>query len=364
MENKEEKQGKKALPPIWGKVLRIAGKVGAALLTLVLLLVIALYGVMYVLAKGPSPTASVLFVRSVRETSAVGFLANLFFTEEEILQITAENAEVEYEEIDTSLIDIPQKQEDQQLQGGEEGPVADSWGLVDEDGDGIILEEVRGEGYFGYMMVVKDPSRVIMGCAPASFEKRGYYVSQMVERFDGVAGINAGGFLDPNGTGDGSIPNTLVVFEGQIYYEENGVGNGFVGLDSNNILHVGRYSVEQIRSRDIQYGVCFGPVLVVNGEAVGRGGGVNPRTAIGQRSDGAILMLVIEGRQVTSLGATYDDLAEIMLSYGAVNACNLDGGSSTMMWYNGEYLNKCAAVSGERPIPTMFVVLKEDEGNE
>ena len=361
----EKNEEKKSLSPVWGKVLRVLGKIGAALLTLVVLLVIALYGVMYVLAKGPSPTASVLFVRSVRETSAVGFLANLFFTEEEILQITAANAEVEYEEIDTSLIEIPKPNEgEQQLQGGEEGPVADAWGLVDEDGDGIILEEVRGEGYFGYMMVVKDPSRVIMGCAPASFEKRGYYVSKMVERFDGVAGINAGGFLDPNGTGDGSIPNTLVVFEGEIYYEDLGVGNGFVGLDSNNILHVGRYSVEQIRSRDIQYGVCFGPALVVNGEAVGKGGGVNPRTAIGQRSDGAILMLVIEGRQVTSLGATYDDLAEIMLTYGAVNACNLDGGSSTMMWYNGEYLNKCAAVSGERPIPTTFVVLKEGDGNE
>ena len=149
-------------------------------------------------------------------------------------------------------------------------------------------------------------------------------------------------------------------------YDHNGQRPVFHvwGLDSNNILHVGRYSAEQIRARDIQYGVCFGPALVVNGEAVGRGGGVNPRTAIGQRSDGAILMLVIEGRQVTSLGATYDDLAEIMLTYGAVNACNLDGGSSTMMWYNGEYLNKCAAVSGERPIPTTFVVLKEGDGNE
>ena len=87
--------------------------------------------------------------------------------------------------------------------------------------------------------------------------------------------------------------------------------------------------------------------------------GLNPRTAIGQRSDGAILMLVIEGRQPSRLGATYQDEAELMLRFGAVNACNLDGGSSSMMWYNGAYINNSASVIGIRPIPTSFIVLKE-----
>ena len=125
---------------------------------------------------------------------------------------------------------------------------------------------------------------------------------------------------------------------------------------------MGRFTAAQIRQRDIQYGVCFGPVLIVNGEPVdpdSLGSGVNPRTAIGQRSDGAVLLLVIDGRQVSSLGATYQDLVEVFLSYGAVNACNLDGGSSTMMWYEGDYINNCASVVGIRPVPTSFLVLKE-----
>ena len=87
--------------------------------------------------------------------------------------------------------------------------------------------------------------------------------------------------------------------------------------------------------------------------------GLNPRTAIGQRSDGAILMLVIEGRQPNRLGATMTDLAQIMLDFGAMNACNLDGGSSSMMWYDGRYINNTASVIGIRPIPTSFLVLKE-----
>ena len=342
------------------KTMHIVLRVLAVLLVVVLLLAVALYGVMFVLAKGPSPTAQKLFVRSVRETSAVGWLANLYFSEEEIARITGADTEMLYQEMDTSLIELPDR--DDQPADPDGGPVADAWGLVDEDGDGIIVEEVRGEGYSGFMMVVLDPSRVIMGSVPSSYGSRGYTVAQMVEKFDAVAGINAGGFYDPGGNGNGSIPDTLVVYEGKIYYEGSGIRNGFAGFDSNHILHVGRFTPAQIRQRDIQYGVCFGPVLIVNGEPVdpdSLGSGVNPRTAIGQRSDGAVLLLVIDGRQVSSLGATYQDLVEVFLSYGAVNACNLDGGSSTMMWYEGDYINNCASVVGIRPVPTSFLVLKE-----
>lgn len=340
------------------KTMIALGTAGLILLETVLLLVGALYGVMYVLAKGPSPTARNIFVMSVRETSAVGFLANLFFTEEEIAQIYSGSGDTDYKETDTSLIQIPQPTPGDDSSG----PVTDAWGLTDEDGDGIILEQVRGEGYSGYMMVVLDPSRVIMGSIPSSYGGRGYTVEQYVKHFDAVAGINGGGFYDPDGRGNGSIPDTMVVYDGKIYYEENGCSTGFAGFDSQHILHVGRFTAEDIRKKDIQYGVCFGPVLVVNGEMASPNSlhsGVNPRTAIGQRSDGAVLMLVIDGRQVSSLGATYTDLAEIMLSYGAVNACNLDGGSSSMMWYGDGYVNNCASVIGIRPIPTSFLVLKE-----
>lgn len=348
-EKKSEKQsGSK-------KLLGILAKTGLILLETVLLLVVTLYGVMYVLAKGPSPTARDLFVRSVRETSAIGFLANIYFSDEEIAQIEAAQDVEEYAETDTSLITITKPAE-------QDGPVADEWGLIDEDGDGIILEEVKGEGYVGYMMIVLDPSRVIMGSVPSSYRIKGYTVEEMVQEFDGVAGINAGGFYDPDGSGNGSIPDTLVVYEGKTYYAANGVGNGFVGIDGDHILHVGKLSEKEIKERNIQYGVSFGPVLISNGEvalAENNVGGLNPRTAIGQRSDGAILMLVVDGRQVASIGATYRDLVDIFLEYGAVNACNLDGGSSSMMWYGDRYVNNCASVIGIRPVPTAFVVLKE-----
>ena len=376
--SKDKKGGKKTASKPSGarKALGILGRILLILLETVLLLVICLYGLMYVVAKGPSPAARDLFVMSVRETSAMGFLADLFFTEEEIAQIENKQEVEDFVETDTSLIQIPK--ETAPAEGEEvpenQGPVADEWGLIDEDGDGIILQTVKGEGYSGYMMVVLDPSRVIMGSIPRSYGARGYTVADMVKQFDAVAGINAGGFHDPDGTGNGSIPDTMVVFEGKVYYEGSGTRAGFVGFDSNHIMHVAsRITSKEIKERDIQYGVCFGPVLISNGEPCDLNiSGVNPRTAIGQRSDGAVLLLVIDGRQVISMGATHEDLIDIMMDYGAVNACNLDGGSSTLMWWDpdgdgeqeGDYVNNCASVIGIRPVPTTFLVLKEGVNND
>ena len=359
VEEQHQKQPKKR--SVFLTVLRILGKTLCVLLETVLLLAVALYGVMYVMVKGPSPTARDLFVMSVRETSAVGFLADIFLTPEEIAAIEAGDDTEEYVETDTSLIQITQPTTGDDTDS-DDGPQPDAWGLVDEDGDGIIVEPVRGEGYSGYMMVVLDPSRVIMGSKPNLYGGRGFTVAEMVSEFDAVAGINAGGFEDPDGKGNGSIPDTMVVYEGEVYYAGKGVREGFVGFDSEHIMHVGKMSYQDVIDQDIQYGVSFGPVLISNGEPCDPeklASGVNPRTAIGQRSDGAVLMLVIDGRQVISLGATFQDLVEIFLSYGAVNACNLDGGSSTLMWYEGDYINNCASVIGIRPVPTTFLVLKE-----
>ncbi len=326
------------------------------LLVTLLLALAFLYGVMFLLCKGPSPTARDLFVRSVRETSAVGFLANLYLSEEEIAQIETAPDPESITETDTSLLAAvsPAAEED--------GPYTDPWGYTDDDGDGLILVDIKGESYVGYMLIVLDPSRVVLGCHPESIGVRGYSVQEFVEDLDGVAGINGGGFKDEDITDNGSVPTTPVVKSGVIYNSGAWIGNGFVGLDDQDILRVGFHSEQDLTDWNIRDGAGYGPVLVVNGEALDEkslASGLNPRTAIGQRSDKAILMLVIEGRQPSRLGATYMDEAEIMLKFGAVNACNLDGGSSTMMWYEGGYINNSASVIGLRPIPTSFVVLKE-----
>ena len=182
-----------------------------------------------------------------------------------------------------------------------------------------------------------------------------------------VAGINAGGFNDEGGRGDGSRPQGLVIKEGELIWGEEKGSYNMVGLDEDGILHVGTMSGTEALELGIRWGVSFvtydglSSTLIVNGEVQSKnlGGGVNPRTAIGQRKDGAILLLVLDGRSISTLGATMQDICDIMLEYGAMNAGNLDGGSSSAMVYEGEVINNCASVVGPRRLPTAFLVMKE-----
>lgn len=358
-ENKSKKREKGDLT-----VGRVLGRIGIFLLTTVLMAVAAVYALGALFCYGPSVSARETFVRSLRETSAIGFIANLYLSPAEIEAIYAKaDAEV-YEPTDTSLVTITKPEERQQARPeGEDLEQAKKDPFYDEDGDGISVIEIKGEAFNGYLMKIFDPHRVIMGSVPESYYARGYTVAEMVEHFDAVAGLNAGGFEDPNGSGNGSIPDSLVVYDGQVYFAGSGCRGGFVGLDAEGYLHVAsRITAAEIEEKNIRYGVCFGPILISNGAMASEeslASGLNPRSAIGQCEDGSILFLVIEGRQANSVGARLTDVAEVLLEYGAVNALNLDGGSSSLLWYQGAYVNNCASVIGIRPVPTTFLVLKE-----
>ncbi len=326
----------------------IARALSFVLATIVIILGGAL-GIIYMLSYGPSESARDLFVLSLRETSAAGFVAEIFLSEEEILLIEEANKPDEVlEKVDTSLISIASKGE-----GSEEG---------DHQGDIVPLEivDVSGSTFNGKMMIVSDPERVIVGISN-NLGNQGQLLNDMIDSYGGVGGTNAGGFDDPNGTGNGGIPLGIVIHEGKLLYG-GGTRAATMVIDHDGIMHVGNMTGNEAMALGAEWAVSFGPVLVVNGEKCdGLSSGLNPRTAIGQRSDGAILLLVINGRQVGSMGATYEDVADVMLSFGAVNALNLDGGSSSTMLYEGEYLNISSSLVGERPLPTGIIVLSEED---
>ena len=134
-----------------------------------------------------------------------------------------------------------------------------------------------------------------------------------------------------------------------------------IGINRDGVLLLRHCTADWALSNDIVSAVSFAPFLVVNGEGLvtnGTGGwGIAPRTAIGQRETGEMLLLVIDGRQADwSLGCDLDVLQDVMLAEGAVNASMLDGGSSTAMVYAGEYVNR-PSLGHERWINNCFVVL-------
>ncbi|WP_068782811.1 phosphodiester glycosidase family protein [Paenibacillus phocaensis] len=229
----------------------------------------------------------------------------------------------------------------------------------------VEIEEVSGNSYHGYVMTVNDPTKIRLG-VPAKRGK-GEKVSSMVERTGALAGVNGGGFADPNWKGNGFKPIGVVISQGKLYY--NGISSGaatqIVGLDKQGKMIAGKYTLEELNKLGIQEAVTFQPRIIVNGKGQIRsqkeGWGIAPRTAMGQREDGAILFVVIDGRQPGySIGASLYDVQQIMLEHGAVIAANLDGGSSTVLVKEGgNIVNKPSSEYGERYLPTAFLVFED-----
>lgn len=333
--SKAKKTGKK----------RLFGRIAVSVVTVLLLVFIFLTGCVLIMDFGPSETATNLFVNSVMESSAGKFMATLFFTDEHIKEIRAKNSVVASGEVtDSDMIQIAADQDTEDEQST----------------DAIEVQDIEGATYKGKLMIIHDPSRVTVGVSgDYGSGNAGKSVSQMAESYQAVAATNGGGFEDANGTGNGGTPIGIVISDGVLKYGSAGESYEIIGFDRDNKLVVGKMTGQEALDRGVRDALSFGPILIVNGEpsAVnGEGSGLNPRTAIGQRADGAILLLVIDGRQVNSLGASYSDLVKIMLNNGAVNAANLDGGSSSLMYYNGEYINSCASLYGPRNMPTSIIV--------
>jgi len=225
---------------------------------------------------------------------------------------------------------------------------------------GVTVTTVTGNGYQGKLMTISDPSRVTLAVSP-NLGHSGSRLSSIVTGEGAIGGINAGGFLDDNFIQNGGLPRGIVISDGAVVSQQKGKTSfDIIGFSTKNVLIVASsMTVSQIKAANLRCGVSFGPPLVVNGKSLVVSGGSNlePRTAIGQRKDGAVLLLVIDGRQSSSAGVTYQTVANIMLKNGAYNVANLDGGSSTTMYWNGAVINSPSDLLGERSIPTAFVVM-------
>ncbi len=347
-----------------GKILL---KVSAFLFTFVAVVFLTLYGVCGLACSSKRPHAQRTFVTTMLETGALKFIVGLYLSKAEINEIVASNSmEDMTAEVDESLIDVKSgpryKEEITEINAGgvavSEGERTGDKYIEDPDGDGIDVFDVSGGSFTGKMMIVYDPSRMSVN-ANYPWEKTGLTLDKFVKRAGAVAGINGG--LYKEAENKGGMPYGVVISNGEILRNEPTEKRGLVliGLTEEHILIVENISnfdqadiEELVERKKIRDAVCFQEEtsdknnhfvqLIINGEKRelnGMGSGLNPRTAIGQRADGALLLLVTDGRGTGGhIGASASDLIELMEEYKAVNAANLDGGSSSCMYYNGEYL--------------------------
>lgn len=226
--------------------------------------------------------------------------------------------------------------------------------------ESVKMINIKGGRFQGYLIEISDPSLIKVATA-RNIQEKGETISTIGTNNNALAAINAGGFYDPNGTGTGRLPYGVILHNGKFLIGADiNEPVPLVGFTQSGVLITGDYTPAEMQNMHVMEGVTFGPPLIVNGKKLitsGDGGwGVAPRTAIGQRKDGTVLLLAIDGRQPTSLGATLMDVQNILYEQGAYVAANLDGGSSTTMFYNGKVVNKPCDILGERMLPTAFIV--------
>lgn len=278
-----------------------------------------------------------LWVTTAMTTLNHQYLATWFFSDEEIQKILDKNKAADLGNSNPSAINI----------------------LGARNNKGIELIDISQKGFKGYLLKIKDPSRVKVA-GTSYLGKRGEKAAEIAKESNAVAVINGGAFSDPEGNGNGGQPRGILISGGKILYKDNVSKYDLIGFDRNDKLILGHYSLAQIQKMGIRDAVSFDPFLVVNGKRAiteGDGGwGIAPRTAIGQTQDGTVLMLVIDGRQAGSVGATLKDVQEIMLKYGAYNVANLDGGASSVLYYQQKRVNNPSSPYGERNLPSYFIV--------
>ena len=302
-----------------------------------------------ILLYGPYNGFRDWLITSAMTTMTHQWIAYLFYDEDTINAVMASNRVDEVQEdTDTNAIVVGVSEEPEKTYENEyEKAILEK----NNPSDTYKIIEIEGKGYSGYLAAIYDPSK-IHTLVTSKIGTSGQYLTTMAKNNKAVVAINGGGFDDPNYSSNAANPLGITYSKGKLLtsYYYAGAG-GIIGFDTNNKLVLSSKCTEQsAKSLKIRDAVTCGPFLIVNGMksgVVGNGGwGTAPRTAIGQRKDGIVLFLVVDGRTVKRPGADMDDLIEIMQNYGAYNAANLDGGTSTAMTVNYELINDPVDSSG------------------
>lgn len=340
--------------------------------TLLVLTVYVLFSALSTVANGPSATIRDALVLSAMQASATKWVPGLFLPKETVAEIVADSKKINTDTI--SIGDYTTADQDGNV-------IKDEWKNAV---DGMLFETISGPTYKAYVLLVRDPARVSVGTSSDyKSGKQGMTIFDLTKKYNAIAAINGGEFSDPGGVGTGDNPIGITYSNGECVWNDGYTNRTFIGIDKNDRLYVSegmtKARAEELSIRD---GVCFqtGNTLITSdGDTVqlhyaDKNTGTAQRTAIGQRADGTFILLVTDGRSASSLGATHNDVIDIMVNYGAVTAGMLDGGSSAMMYYQDYFnkydidkdqldqyqkrglVNKYKAFTTPRKMPTYFIV--------
>lgn len=309
---------------------------------------------------GPFTFIKDFLVTNAISTMSHKYIARTFYTDSMIEEVLDKNGIIGLtNKQDTSAIQIGNIKEQQTYSSIYEEQI-----LKKEEGNDLYkILTIEEDGYKAYLAVIYDPSRIEL----VSSSNRGKQkIDEIAEENNAIIAINASGYLF--GANRTKIPTGTVIMNGKIVYDNKAVGGangGIIGFNKDHILVFTTDEPEDaIEKHGIVDAVEFGPYLIINGKMAqfkGDGGlGKAQRTAIAQRQDGIVLLLVSDGRQYSKgiLGMSVRQMANLFLRYGAYNAANLDGGNSSIMYANGKYISTPSLQEGEggRNLPNAWIL--------
>ncbi len=323
------------------------------------LVYIFLFSSFLFLFYGPITSFRETCITSAMTTMNHRYLATWFYSDDYIEEVLKKNSIIEIDEIsDPNQISFRKY-----TTGIYKNEYEKEILVRDEENDLYKLISINGNGYQGFLVAIYDPSRIHIATTNY-LGVRGESILTVSKREKAIIAMNAGGFYDPDWNSNGALPHGTVISNGKVVsdYRDAQMGGGFIGFTDEDKLILGNMTKEKALSIGYRDAIEFGPYLIVNGKRSfirGNGGwGVAPRSAIGQRKDGIVLFLVINGRLANSIGADMVDLTDIMERYGAYNAANLDGGSSSELVIQQKIINTPVAggENGLRNMSTFWIV--------
>ncbi len=304
------------------------------------------------MAYGPWPGFRDWLVTTALSTTSHRYFAYVLYNEEMVKAVAEKNSLIQPEgKSDMDAIKFVENDHDVIPKDGYDRQI-----LEREEGALYKVIELDEEGYSGFITVIYYPERLSLVMAQKPW---GDTITEFASRTGARIATNAGGAkLYSNGN---LYTKDNVIVDGKAI-KNNKKAAQIIGMSWEGKLMLVSETADQAIAEGMKWGVQFGPFLILNGKSTqfsGNGGfGIHPRTAIGQRQDGIVLLLTIDGRGANgSNGISLPDLTAIFERYYCYNAANLDGGGSTMLAVEGKLHNNPTGwgYSGERYVYNAIV---------
>lgn len=311
----------------------------------------------FILFYGPFRGFRNTLISTALNTKTHQYLAYTFYSEKTVSKVAQLNSYIPFdEEVNTDDIVIDTK------------PKASYDNKYDEEiltrgeSNDYKYIEVKVGGYDAHLVAIYDPSKVRLITSSAFNTGSGAEaILKMCSKANATVCVNGGGFADPDGWGS-DIPKGYLIKDSKIIWSDSEEKSDLIGLSKDNKLILTNSTGEEALAMGIRDALEFGPFLIVNGKKIqyaDPAGGYSraARVAIAQRKDGVILFLVTEGTH--GRGPTMLEVADLLELYGAYNAANLDGGSSTQLVMNNKLINTPISslgklIVGGRPVVSGF----------